>query len=949
MDKTWSVLATIGILSLSQGLASVDTWTGIVNNSLDEAGNWSPEEPSQPPLPGDQVLFGSATSYAPTLNDATTFSLYEAVFIDPTVTYEFQITGSSSQLNFGLLGDSERELTSGVSNTTAITNEQSFTASDNGSIVFYGFSSAAQNSDLNVVYVIGNGSSGFLEFQEEATAGYATLTIGELGPGELNFQAESSAGYSTITVGNMTGSLNIQGSLNFYGNSTAAFSNIQVGDHLGTSSVDFYSDSETVFSSAEASTILVGYTIRPTKAIDGVLTFHGYSTAGQSLIIVSDDAGLGRLNFEDYSTAGSSTITLGDSTNNLRGHAIFSGSSTAGFANISVTNGSILEFSLGSFGGESLVALSTAGNLLMQGPSSYSLASLTSDSTSSVILDEAALTINYSGSSSIEIAGTISGSGGSLVKGGSGITILSGSCSYTGLTTVEEGKLILNGSIIGGALVTGGTLSGTGTIEGGVTVQAGTISPGNSPGTLTVVGDYTQGVFGEYLVQIEQDLSSLIQTSESAILDNSPLVVTLLEGIFYPNQPYLILEAADGIIGAFAVPSLDPLGGINESLLQPNASYNASNTKAFLTLQTTLENVGQTNNQRNAAQRLDALTNPNEQEAKLLNDLVRLDTDEARLSLEQLSGESYANWLFMQEILNQRFLSSLYEPLRLEISSSCKKCPEGDFTVWTNGGVGRSFLDSQQGMKGLHINSYEVSLGGHKKITNQWIIGIAGGYEQDRTFYKIGGVASNQSWLGGLYSLYRPKSMYLLMDFISGYSQNKVKRAIDVNNESWTATGKAKVSQFGFYTELGFDLRAPYLLFQPFLGVQGEHYHLGKTKEQGAYPVNLSLLHKSQNTANSSLGIHITGLPDACWGLFGIDCVWQHLLTSRDQKIQAQFQSFGDAFTLSGVKLQRNSVEGTVFVQASLTNCFNVFVKASAQKWGKASSCNGLIGVEASW
>ena len=37
----------------------------------------------------------------------------------------------------------------------------------------------------------------------------------------------------------------------------------------------------------------------------------------------------------------------------------------------------------------------------------------------------------------------------------------------------------------------GGTLSGTGTVVGSLT-NSGTVSPGNSPGTLNVVGSYTQ-------------------------------------------------------------------------------------------------------------------------------------------------------------------------------------------------------------------------------------------------------------------------------------------------------------------------------------------------------------------------------------------------------------------------------------------------------------------------
>ena len=53
---------------------------------------------------------------------------------------------------------------------------------------------------------------------------------------------------------------------------------------------------------------------------------------------------------------------------------------------------------------------------------------------------------------------------------------------------MSEGRLLVNGSLSGGALVQGGAiLGGNGTIAGPVVVETGgVLSPGNSPGTITV-------------------------------------------------------------------------------------------------------------------------------------------------------------------------------------------------------------------------------------------------------------------------------------------------------------------------------------------------------------------------------------------------------------------------------------------------------------------------------
>ena len=83
----------------------------------------------------------------------------------------------------------------------------------------------------------------------------------------------------------------------------------------------------------------------------------------------------------------------------------------------------------------------------------------------------------------------------SVVKSGAGTWIMAGNNTYTGTTSVTEGKLYINGRTSTGSAVNvnGGLLGGNGTIGGSVTVNSGaTIAGGvNGVGTLTLSSSLT--------------------------------------------------------------------------------------------------------------------------------------------------------------------------------------------------------------------------------------------------------------------------------------------------------------------------------------------------------------------------------------------------------------------------------------------------------------------------
>ncbi len=129
--------------------------------------------------------------------------------------------------------------------------------------------------------------------------------------------------------------------------------------------------------------------------------------------------------------------------------------------------------------------------------------------------DGAAIVNYYLGATSFNNSGTFKKSAGT------GTTSISIAFTNTGTVDVQSGTLNVSGSsfkqtagitrLTGGALtslqniaIQGGIFAGSGTVTGPMTVSAtGTLAPGLSPGSLSLVGSYTQqGPAGAFNVEI---------------------------------------------------------------------------------------------------------------------------------------------------------------------------------------------------------------------------------------------------------------------------------------------------------------------------------------------------------------------------------------------------------------------------------------------------------------
>ena len=129
---------------------------------------------------------------------------------------------------------------------------------------------------------------------------------------------------------------------------------------------------------------------------------------------------------------------------------------------------------------------------------------------------------------------------GAIANAGSFVIDPLATLSGTGSYTQTDGSTVVDGSVTQSMFtIDGGSLSGSGTINGNVIVNGGVVAPGNSPGTLTVNGDYTQ--FAGSLLDIEiGGLSNgeydIFDVTGTAILEDGAIVNLSFVNDFAPMQ-----------------------------------------------------------------------------------------------------------------------------------------------------------------------------------------------------------------------------------------------------------------------------------------------------------------------------------------------------------------------------------------------------------------------------
>jgi autotransporter-associated beta strand protein len=584
----------------------------------------------------------------------------------------------------------------------------------------------------------------------------------------------------------------------------------------------------------------------------------------------------------------------------------------------------------------------------------------------------------FNRSDTYTFGGSITGAG-QVFQIGSGTTVLTGTNTYTGATTINAGTLEVDGSILNSSSVNvnfGGTLSGTGTV-GSPTITiglGGTLAPGNAAnptGTLTIIGNLAFQSGALYLVQVNATAASSTQVTGTASLAGTVLA------LFAPGnvlRSYDILHAAGG------------LGGTTFSGLTTNAPMNFAaslsytSTDVFLNLTANL--VGPSSNQQNVAAAINNFFNSGGTLPPGFLALFNLSDGNLANALSQLSGEAATGAQKVAFQLTDQFLNLMLDPFvdgrsgvggadhpALGFAPERETMPpdiahayasmfkepraplppayEPRWTIWGGayGGSNRTTGDvAVIGSHDLSANTAGFAAGFDYRLTPDSVVGfaLAGGGTNWSLAQGLGGGKSD-AFQAGIYGATKYGPAYLAAAFaFANHWMSTDRLAV---GDHLTADFNAQ--SYGGRLEGGYRFGMPYGVgITPYAAIQSQSFHTPSLTETDVIPNGFALAFASRDATDtrSELGARFDRVlavySNAVLALRG-RVAWAHDWVS-DPTLTSLFQALpGASFVVNGAVLPQNSALASAGGELRLANGVTLLAKFDGEFASHSSTYAG--------
>ncbi len=935
--------------------------------------------------PAYTFKFGAANTFNVTGTGVSNSSANAPTFTGTGVasgTINFQNSSTAGNANFQLAQGLLSFQNTSNAGTATIANTIGGDARFPGTIEFHQNSSAA-NATFNIVGatgVPGQGPGGsYLAFFDTSTAGNAHITIdqgicgggvGPCGPGLALFANNSTAGSATIvtqhnaalqfddtsSAGNAHITNNGGGNTNFVDMSTAGNATI-VNNGGGTTTFGIFLVGTDTATAGNANI---------TNNVDGVTQFNAATTAGNATI--TNNSG----GFLQFGTSGgfADTATAGNAIITNSGTVSFNSLTNAGNATITTNNGGNVFFFDATSGGNARFVTNAGGTFDMSALSSGGMTAGSIEGAGNYFLGAKQLTVggnNLSTTVSGVIAdgGTSGGTGGSLVKVGTGTLTLAGINTYTGATTVDGGILQVNGSIAQSSSVnvnSGGTLTGNGTVDPTtIAINAGgTLAPGlpGQPGTsMTIAGNLAFQSGAIYMIQLNPAATTFTTVTGTASLAGT-VQAFFAPGSYVTPKTYDILKSA-GLGGTtFANVLITPPN------FQANLSYTP--TDVSLTLTATLGSLnGNLNlNQHNVATTLNNFFNNGGTLPPNFTTVFGLTGPALANALSQLDGEAAVDAEATAFKSMDQFLALMLDPfvdgrtgslagsalgfapdkpaslppdIALAYDAVLKAPPprtsfDDRWTTWGGayGGSTSTTGDPVIGSTNFSAQTYGFAAGMDRHFSPDTVAGfaLAGGGTHWGLAQALGGGRSD-AFQAGVYGTQYFGPAYVAADFAFANHWMTTNRTAFAGDQ---LTANFNAQSYGGRLEAGYRYALPALFtVTPYGAVQVQNFHTPQYSETDLTGGGFGLTYNAMSATDtrSELGARFDE-PTTLNGMaltLRARLAWAHDWVNGPA-LAAVFQTLpGTNFIVNGAAVPKNSALTTAGAELHLTQALSFLTK----------------------
>ncbi len=652
--------------------------------------------------------------------------------------------------------------------------------------------------------------------------------------------------------------------------------------------------------------------------VDGIQFFvDGYTVSGGPLTVnfanatirVGDGTALGTTM---KATISAPIIGTGGLTVNDYGTLVLSGTNTY-TGGTTISYGGVVQAAADSALGAASGRLTMNGGMLR-----------TSDGFASsrpIFVVEAGGTIDV-GTGKAAFSGAINGAG-IFSKTGAGLLTLSGANGFSGPTTIKQGGILLNNSSLSATTVMpGALLGGTGTIRGNLT-NNGLLSPGASPGTITVAGNYTQSANAGYTVELASPTSfDKLVVAGTASLDGTLTVVPLSTFSVKGGQSYRILESAGGVQGKFATVN-SPYGNVSP-MLRFETLY-GTNDVTLRFNQLSFAGVAQTPNQISVGQTVDRAIAGSK--INLLQDALNQQPTVAGVNqaLEELSPQRYERW-FDQAVYHAGANVRAVEN-RLAMATI-----EKQRSLWMEIVRRVSQHEASGESRSGEVSSDGLLVGGDMTVLADFRLGAVFGYNDElMELDAAGSTTKSERFSAALYGRWEMSPVFLEGMIGASYAKLDSHRTISIpgyqrSTETSTDSGDRYISLRAGYPR---DFGA--LEVTPFLAVQHVSWDADESSEFGAGEADLTLLNQAEDSLTTRVGVTVA------WQYTGkkvtlspkLSLAWRHEFNGSARSIAAELG--GNPFTVQSRLPMKDGIVADVGVDAAFSSRLTAYARLSAE------------------